>query len=59
MPNTNGINVSASVDTNIYSIYDKEFNLLFQKDDVSLGDGYMSDDYSYYCLGMGDNVLDS
>jgi hypothetical protein len=33
--------------TNIYSIYDEKFNLLFQKDAVEIGDGYMSPDRKY------------
>ena len=50
LPNTNGVSVGAFVgsDTNIYSIYDKNLTLLFQKDEVSVGDGYLSDDYNYY-----------
>ena len=34
--------------TEIYSIYDENFNLLFQKDLVVVGDGYLSDDKKYY-----------
>lgn len=37
-----------TIDTEIYSIYDDDFNLLFQKDLVALGDGYMSEDFKYY-----------
>lgn len=48
LPNTNGVSVHAQADTNVYSIYDKNFQLLFQKDDVSIGDGYLSDDFNYY-----------
>ena len=32
----------------IYSIYDDNFQLLFQKDLVEIGDGYMSEDFKYY-----------
>jgi len=32
----------------IYSIYDDNFQLLFQKDNVVVGDGYLSEDYKYY-----------
>lgn len=32
----------------VYSIYDEEFELLFQKDAVVVGDGYLSGDYKYY-----------
>ena len=35
-------------DVDVYSIYDEDFNLLFQKDSVELGDGYMSPDKKYY-----------
>lgn len=34
--------------TEIYSVYDENFNLLFQKDYVLVGDGYLTDDYKYY-----------
>lgn len=34
--------------TIIFSVYDENFNLLFQKDEVRVGDGYMSEDFKYY-----------
>lgn len=36
------------LDTQIYSVYDENFELLFQKDAVFVGDGYLTDDYQYY-----------
>lgn len=36
------------VDTEIYSVYDSEFNLLFQKDLIEIGDGYVSNDNKFY-----------
>lgn len=35
-------------DTSIYSVYDENFMLVFQKDYVEVGDGYMSPDRKYY-----------
>ena len=32
----------------VYSIYDEDFNLLFQKDIVEVGDEYMSNDFKLY-----------
>ncbi|MBQ7351930.1 MAG: stage II sporulation protein P [Clostridia bacterium] len=32
----------------MYSVYDEDFKLLFQKDIVAVGDGYLSDDNKYY-----------
>lgn len=32
----------------VYTIYDEDFKILFQKDIVSVGDSYMSKDYKYY-----------
>jgi len=34
--------------TGIYSVYDEDFKLLFQKDMVEVGDGYMSPEKKYY-----------
>lgn len=34
--------------TEIYSVYDEDFNLLFQKDFVEVGDEYMSKDFKLY-----------
>lgn len=49
----NKLNVSA--DTNkvivvpeVYSVYDDDFNMLFQKDLISVGDEYMSKDFKLY-----------
>ena len=36
------------IDIQIYSIYDEDFNLLFQKDVVEVGDNYLSKDYKFY-----------
>ena len=35
-------------DTKVYSVYDEEFNLLFQKDFVQIGDNYLSKDFNFY-----------
>ncbi|MBE5758141.1 MAG: hypothetical protein E7345_04400 [Clostridiales bacterium] len=32
----------------VYSVYDEDFNLLFQKDVVEVGDSYLSKDYKFY-----------
>lgn len=32
----------------IYSVYDEKLNLLFQRDEVSLGDNYLSNDFKFY-----------
>ena len=32
----------------IYSVYDEKLNLLFQRDEVSIGDNYLSGDYKFY-----------
>lgn len=42
-------------DTEIYSVYDDDFNLLFEKDYVEVGDGYMSKDYKYYEISYVDD----
>ena len=46
----NNVNASGAVlgDLEIYKIYDEEFNLLFEKDRVEVGDNYLSKDYKYY-----------
>lgn len=41
------VDVSSS-NTEVYSIYDENFNLLFQKDTVAVGDGYLAKDQKYY-----------
>lgn len=46
--NVNADVVVFSPDTQVYSVYDEDFNLLFQKDIVLVGDGYMSEDFKYY-----------
>lgn len=38
--------VAQSVD--IYTVYDEKLNILFQREDVEMGDNYLSDDYKYY-----------
>ena len=42
--------VFADMDENIdvYSVYDENFNLLFQKDFVEVGDNYLSKDFKFY-----------
>lgn len=35
-------------DTSVYSIYDEDMNLLFQKDIVKVGDNYLSKDFNFY-----------
>ena len=39
---------SQNLQEQIYSVYDEKFNLIFQKDVVAVGDGYMSKDFKYY-----------
>lgn len=41
-------NLEYSSQIDIYTIYDEDFNVLFQKDEVYLGDGYMSPERKYY-----------
>lgn len=36
----------SSVD--IYSVYDEKLNLIFQRDEVFVGDNYLSEDYNFY-----------
>ncbi len=40
------IDEPASVD--IYSVYDEKLNLLFQREDIAMGDNYLSEDYKFY-----------
>lgn len=42
-------------DTDIYTIYDQDFNVLFQKDIVEIGDNYLSKDYKFYEIVYIDN----
>lgn len=44
-----------SGDIDIYSVYDEDFNLLFQKDVVSLGDGYLKDNKYYEVVYLDDD----
>ena len=49
----NSVQVFASISNqsvvpDVYSVYDEDFNLLFQKDLVELGDEYMSKDFRLY-----------
>ena len=50
-------------DMPIYSIYDENFNLLFERDEVEIGDSYMSNDYKYTFLermgGLSSKQIDS
>ena len=48
--NVNALNYDyqENIDTDVYSVYDEDLKLLFQKDIVYLGDGYMSPDRKYY-----------
>jgi len=43
----NDINYEAT-GTSVYQVYDENFNLLFQKDVISVGDQYMSNDFKLY-----------
>lgn len=45
-----------SIDTEIYTIYDQDFNILFQKDFVEIGDNYLSKDYKFYEIVYVDDV---
>ena len=40
--------IVARVDTEVYSIYDEDFNLLFQKELVEVGDEYLSNKFKLY-----------
>ena len=40
--------VSAIEDVKVYKIYDDNHNLLFERDEVELGDNYLSKDFKYY-----------
>ena len=42
--------VSANVidEVRVYKIYDENSNLLFERDEVELGDNYLSKDFKYY-----------
>lgn len=46
------INTSAKtaelLEVEVYKIYDDDFKLLFEKDNVAVGDSYMSKDFKYY-----------
>lgn len=44
-----------SGDIEIYSVYDEDFNLLFQKDIVFLGDGYLKDNKYYEVVYLDDD----
>lgn len=54
--NINAEVFASSSDTSIYSIYDEDFNLLFQKDEVFVGDGYLAEDFRYYEVVYVDDV---
>lgn len=41
----------------IYSIYDEDFNLLFQKDIVAVGDGYLKDNKYYEVVYIDDDNM--
>ena len=47
---------TTNIETDIYSIYDEKFNLLFQKDFVSVGDNYLSKDFNFYEIVYVDNA---
>lgn len=39
---------TVNASTEVYSVYDEEFNLLFQKDFVEIGDEYLSNEFKLY-----------
>ena len=41
-------NINKSENTEVYSVYDEDFNLLFQKDIIMVDDEYMSSDFKLY-----------
>jgi len=41
--------------TKVYTVYDEDFNIIFQKDYIELGDGYLSKNYKYYEVTYVDN----
>ena len=40
--------IAFKTDTEVYSVYDEDFNLLFQKDLVEIGDEYLSNEFKLY-----------
>lgn len=47
------VSVPSSVD--IYSVYDEKLNLLFQREEVEVGDNYLDSDYKFYEITYIDN----
>lgn len=44
--NADVLSFPVSVDT--YAVYDEKLNLLFEREEIELGDGYLASDYKYY-----------
>ena len=42
------VNATSYSDVEIYKIFDENFNLLFERENVSIGDNYLSKDYKFY-----------
>lgn len=40
--------VTAPTSVDIYSVYDEKLNLLFQREEVEVGDNYLDSDYKFY-----------
>lgn len=40
--------ISTPTSVDIYSIYDEKLNLLFQREEVEIGDNYLASDYKFY-----------
>jgi len=40
--------ISTPTSVEIYSVYDEKLNLLFQRDEVAIGDNYLSEDFKFY-----------
>lgn len=55
IPNQNFVYAIGLVNDKVYRVYDENFNLLFEKDFVSIGDSYLSEDLKYYEVVYVDN----
>ncbi len=40
----------------IYTVYDEKLNVLFQREDVEIGDNYLADDYKFYEITYIDSI---
>ena len=47
--------VSTPISVDIYSVYDEKLNLLFQREEVEVGDNYLDSDYKFYEITYIDN----